>query len=404
MMDLVYKNEKTLFGILLTISVIVWLAFIAGTFGVGLIYVLFGYIFYLFAQSALISYLKGTAVRITPDQFPDLYESVRACSMKLGGVEPPEAYILHADGLFNAFATRFLGRNFIVLFSDVVDALDDNPDALNFYIGHELGHIKRKHMFWAPILFPATWLPLLGAAYSRAREYTCDRHGFAACERSDSAQFGLAALAAGKKRWRTMSKTAYAAQIRDTSGFWMSFHEYLSDYPWMTKRMAALKALQAGQQIQQPPRNPFAGILALFVPRLGVAAGGSSMIVMVAIVGILAAVAIPAYQDYTVRAKMIGVEEVGRNATEAVANYFYANNAVPEDLAKAGITEESYGKYVRGITVDANGVVHVEISIPPYQGKTLDYVPRAGTDKKIVWICSSANIPAKVLPPGCNAR
>jgi hypothetical protein len=58
----------------------------------------------------------------------------------------PEAYLLQMGGMLNAFATRFLGRDFLVLYSDVVDGLADNPDALNFYIGHEIGHIKRKHL------------------------------------------------------------------------------------------------------------------------------------------------------------------------------------------------------------------------------------------------------------------
>lgn len=39
---------------------------------------------------------------------------------------------MQMGGAFNAFATRFFGRDFLVLYSDVVDALEDNPDALNF--------------------------------------------------------------------------------------------------------------------------------------------------------------------------------------------------------------------------------------------------------------------------------
>ena len=171
-MNLVYGKEKALFIIALIISLIVWLGVIAGTFGIALIYIFFFFIFYLFAHSAFISYLKGTGVKITAEQFPDLHQAVNACAQKLDMKEVPDAYLIHADGAFNALATRFLGRNFIVLFSDVADALKDNPDAINFYIGHELAHIKRKHLTWGPVLSPALLLPLLGAAYSRAREYT----------------------------------------------------------------------------------------------------------------------------------------------------------------------------------------------------------------------------------------
>jgi hypothetical protein len=44
-------------------------------------------------------------------------------------------FLLNGDGIFNAFATRFLGRNLMVLFSDIVDAMEAQPEALNFYIG-----------------------------------------------------------------------------------------------------------------------------------------------------------------------------------------------------------------------------------------------------------------------------
>src|SRR5258706_4975148 len=178
-METIYKNETPLFVISLIISVLVWLLLILGTFGAALIYVLFFFIFYLFAHSAFISHIRGTAVRITPEQFPDLYQRITRCCEKLKMQQMPEAYLMHGNGVFNAFATRFLGREFIVLYSDIVDALDPRPDAVDFYIGHELGHLHRNHLLWRWVLWPAAILPLIGASYSRAREYTCDLYGLA---------------------------------------------------------------------------------------------------------------------------------------------------------------------------------------------------------------------------------
>ncbi len=406
-MNLIYKNEKTLFAILLVISSIIWLAIILGTLGLALVYVFVFFIFYLFAQSAFISYLKGTAVKITPTQFPDLSERVNACAAKLELREVPDAYILNGNGVFNAFATRFLGRNFIVLLSDIVDALEQHPDAINFYIGHEIGHIKRNHIGWSPVLMPASFLPLVGAAYSRACEYTCDRHGLAACVDMGSAQLGLAALAAGAKRWRTMSKTGYAEQSRDTSAFWMSFHEYLSDYPWLTKRMAALKALASGQEATQPSRNPIACFLAIFVPRLGLIGGGAgSLIVVVAIIGILAAVAIPQYQDYVNKAQLMQAVSVGRQATVAVDQYYSQKNAVPENLEQAGFSASTTGTFAQVITVNPdNGIISVALTTPAlYAGKQIIFVPNIDANKQIVWQCSAAGIPNKVLPQDCQSN
>ena len=296
-MNLIYKHEQPLFIISLIISIIFWLVLILGTVGVALLWLFFFWLFYLFAQSGLISYLKGTAVLVGPRQFPDLYNRVVQSCRKLGVKEIPEIFLLHGDGLFNAFATRFRGRNFMVLYSDVVDAMDAHPDAVNFYIGHELGHIHRNHLFWAPVLAPSGILPILGAAYSRSREYSSDLHGLACCPNMDDACRGLSALAAGGKRFKTLDINEYADQTAETGGFWMSLHELIADYPWLIKRMERLRATAEGREPNFPRRRLRAWLLALFIPRIGVGSGaGASPLIMIVVIGILAAIAVPAYQ------------------------------------------------------------------------------------------------------------
>jgi Zn-dependent protease with chaperone function/Tfp pilus assembly major pilin PilA len=299
--QLVYKNEKTLFILHFLLATIFWLALIIGTMGIALLYLLAYFIGYLFAQSALIAWIKGNGVKISAGQFPDLHDHYSHCCDALGITDYPDAYLVHGGGILNAFATRFLGRNFVVLYSNVVDAMADKPEALNFYIGHELGHIKRKHIQWGVFIWPASILPLLGAAYSRAREYTCDQFGRACCNDPQLALQGLTALAAGEKRWATLSVPAYLEQTQETSGFWMSFHELVADYPWLVKRAARLN----DPAYASPSRNPFAWFFALFIPRLGLGGGMGGLLVVVAMAGILAAVAIPAYQDYVKRAKQV---------------------------------------------------------------------------------------------------
>lgn len=299
-MDLVYGKEKTLFALLLLLAIPIWLAIIVGTLGMALLYLLAGFVVYLFAQSGLIAYLKGNTVVISPTQFADLHERIQQCAKRLD-MEAPQGFLLHGGGIFNAFATRFLGRNYIALYSDVVDALEDRPDAMNFYIGHELGHVKRRHLLWGTLLLPVKWLPLLGAAYARSCESTCDRHGLACCQHAEDACFGLAALAAGGKRWKTLKQEEYANQAREHAGFWMSFHELCSDYPWLSKRMSALLQLAQKREPQMPGRNPLAYLFALCVPRVAVPGAGGGL-VMVAFIGILAAIAIPAYEGYKAKA------------------------------------------------------------------------------------------------------
>jgi hypothetical protein len=262
--------------------------------------------------------------------------------------------MLHADGAFNAFATRFLGRNFVVLFSDIVDALEAHSPSLCFYIGHELGHIQRKHLIWGPVLFPASMLPLIGAAYSRAREYTCDNYGFACCEKPVDAVRGLAALSAGGKRWRTLKIERYIDQAKDSGGFWMSFNELISDYPWLVKRMARVYMKATSRTVDLPKRNPFAWFLALFIPRTGYAAGGASIFVVIAIVGILAAIAIPNFTSYRNKALEASIEFELQNLHQIEAQYYAQNQTYTGSLDELEYTSSSPGITIEIVDADSD--------------------------------------------------
>jgi hypothetical protein len=78
-MEMTYKNEQPLFVIALIISMICWLVLVVGTAGFALLYGLFFYIAYLFAQSGFISHIKGTGVKVSANQYPDLYARLLEC-------------------------------------------------------------------------------------------------------------------------------------------------------------------------------------------------------------------------------------------------------------------------------------------------------------------------------------
>jgi Zn-dependent protease with chaperone function len=121
--------------------------------------------------------------------------------------------------------------------------------AVSFIMGHELAHIWRGHLKHRWLTLPGRLVPYLGAAYSRACEYTCDRIG-AFCQ-PEGAISGLLALAAGKQLHAHVDVKEYAAQAETERDFWTKRVELMSTHPLLPKRVAAL--LKAG--IAAPTRS-----------------------------------------------------------------------------------------------------------------------------------------------------
>lgn len=306
--------------------------------------------------------------------------------------------------MLNALATRFLGRNFVVLYSDVVDALQRKPGAMKFYLGHELGHIKRNHLLWAPVIFPALLLPLLGAAYSRACEYTCDMHGQACCDDPKDALAGVAVLAAGHLVWNKLNVIEYAEQSRISGKFWMAFHELIRDYPYLAKRMARLTATIKNEKVSFPTRNPFTYVFALFVPRLGIGGGADGMVsvfIIVAIIGILAAIAIPAYQGYIVKAQVNTGMQYSDLAKRKVEEYIMQNRKLPDNLAAAGF-QLPQNPIISGMEMNESGTIVIKFAKIPLKDQTLAFKPYLDKDKHIQWDCHGGTLAPTYRPPECH--
>ncbi|HFA2150675.1 TPA: pilin, partial [Neisseria gonorrhoeae] len=86
------------------------------------------------------------------------------------------------------------------------------------------------------------------------------------------------------------------------------------------------------------------------------------LMIVIAIVGILAAVALPAYQDYTARAQVSEAILLAEGQKSAVTEYYLNNGIWPSDNSAAGVASSSSikGKYVKSVTV-AKGVVTAEM-------------------------------------------
>lgn len=148
------------------------------------------------------------------------------------------------------------------------------------------------------------------------------------------------------------------------------------------------------------------------------------LIIVVAIIGILAAVALPAYQDYTKRVKLSEVILATSACRTPISEVYQTNRATSLPLAGAWGCESSTAssKYVRSVATDANGGVIVTvqgIGDATIDGKTVSLVPTAAGRAAITaaaplaeWVCGNSaalnggiavtTVPVKFLPSSCG--
>ncbi|HGM1726578.1 TPA: pilin, partial [Neisseria gonorrhoeae] len=115
------------------------------------------------------------------------------------------------------------------------------------------------------------------------------------------------------------------------------------------------------------------------------------LMIVIAIVGILAAVALPAYQDYTARAQVSEAILLAEGQKSAVTEYYLNNGKWPENNGDAGVasSDKIKGKYVKQVEVK-NGVVTAEMASTgvnkEIQGKKLSLWAKR-EDGSVKWFC-----------------
>jgi type IV pilus assembly protein PilA len=156
------------------------------------------------------------------------------------------------------------------------------------------------------------------------------------------------------------------------------------------------------------------------------------LMIVVAIIGILAAIAIPAYQNYTIRAQVTEGLNLADGWKTGISEYYAQTGTFPTCasttggagcIAAAGATT---GKYVGSVTIVTGGIQVTYSGTAPYQANkaidqlTLGLTPYLSTNNDIIWICGKAatvstatlptgvtlvgtNVPAQYLPSACHA-
>jgi Zn-dependent protease with chaperone function len=184
--------------------------------------------------------IRGSAVKLSRRQFPDIYAVKEDFARRLGLKRDPEIYLMSGNGVLNAFAASTFGYDFVVIHSELFsNTYEKNKDALAFIIGHELGHLRLGHTtLWYQLSTAyVDRVPLLRGFLSRAREFSCDRHGAYMAPQGEE---GLVLLAAGRYVYKEVNVEDLLQQARQFRGFWPAVAQLPQSHPFAVCRIRTL--------------------------------------------------------------------------------------------------------------------------------------------------------------------
>jgi Zn-dependent protease with chaperone function len=187
--------------------------------------------------------IRGTAVQLSPKQYPELYHTADEFSHKLDLPRRPNIFLTNGNGTLNAFAAQATGHDYVVLSNELFTQLyHQNRDGLRFILGHELGHIRLHHVsLWYQLSVAySERIPILGPTLSRLREYSCDRHGARLCPLGAT---GLVLLASGRHTENVVDVDQLVQQGRQLRGFWVWLAQLPQSHPFTVRRLERLYGL-----------------------------------------------------------------------------------------------------------------------------------------------------------------
>lgn len=131
------------------------------------------------------------------------------------------------------------------------------------------------------------------------------------------------------------------------------------------------------------------------------------LMIVVTIIALLAAIAIPAYQDYAIRAQVSEGINLSTGAKTAVWDYFADKGRLPHSNESAGLASATSigGKYVSGVSV-VDGAINISFNTQAANtgvrdsNLTLSPVTKAGS---IAWTCKGSPMDNRYLPSSCRA-
>jgi len=132
------------------------------------------------------------------------------------------------------------------------------------------------------------------------------------------------------------------------------------------------------------------------------------LMIVIAILGILLAIAIPAYSDYTVRAKVSEGMNLATSPKSSVSETRLSTGAWPGNNLAAGLATNIVSSLVTGIVVSGAGIITVTYNagvgrIPELGSTNTMIITPSFTGSSITWNCRGGNVVARFRPSTCRA-
>lgn len=239
------ENSRFLLALFTAIPVIIVLIFlVVQTRGMILIAVPVILISVWFGLQLMKASLMGSSVRVSPDNFPAVYEVLTEVKNRLNYQKDVEIYITEG-GSFNAFLYKFFRTKFILLNADIISGLPEKTTRAEvvWLVARFIGALKAKHMrlqFLAILVNGVQQLQffsLFMLPYERATQYTGDLIGLAVCGDLKSGIDALGKLMVGKDLGRQVELKGMLNQAHQIHrSLFPTLVKLLSTHPHMTER------------------------------------------------------------------------------------------------------------------------------------------------------------------------
>jgi len=321
--------ENTVFVILALAGAVTWLLLLVVTLGiiipVGLVLWFFSWVAFQMFRAQLLTH----SVRVSEQHFPHVHRAFEEVRQLLGYREPLEIYIMEGTTL-NAFVTMMMRSRCMVLFSQLVEGIEEEPAALRGLIGHELAHFVLGHFRWRWLVMGGFWIPLLYLAWSRLCEYSADRCGQACAGDLQAYERVLAMLATGWRLARHVQPELLVQQANEAqTSIFARLIEITSTHPPLVKRIAELKQFILGTPqitVERRAATTLGAVMLLpFAGFQGLASGAAAAALGLFVLAVLAAILLPVFaaarETAQMEACMTNMKQLSRAIQMYTADY-----------------------------------------------------------------------------------